>query len=96
LQTICISTALLVTTSDSKKKLELKHAFEGEREAAVGWVVGGRPQGWDWGWDWGGGDGVGAGTGREAYWVGAGVATRLLRYGCSGPCVFSNHDEGPS
>jgi hypothetical protein len=62
LQTIRTSTTLLVTAFDSKKKLELKRAFEGEREAAVGWVVGGRPRGWGWGWDGGGG----AGAGREA------------------------------
>jgi hypothetical protein len=40
------------------------------------------------------------GQGREAEWVGggqgAGVATQLLGYGYSGPCVFSNPDEGPS
>jgi hypothetical protein len=47
----------------------------------VGWVVAGRPRGWDWGWDggrgvvagrpqgwdwgWGGGGGVGAGAGSR-------------------------------
>jgi hypothetical protein len=61
LQTIRTSTALLVTVSDSKKKLEPKHAFKGEREATAGWVVAGRPRGWDWGW--GGGGSVGAGAG---------------------------------
>jgi hypothetical protein len=59
LQTIRTSTALLVTASDSKKKLEPKHAFEGEREATVGWVVAG--SGW-----WQGGDGVGIGIGVGA------------------------------
>jgi hypothetical protein len=63
LQTIRTSTALLVTASDSKKKLEPKHAFEGKREATAGWVVVERPRGWDW--DWGGGEGVGAGAGSR-------------------------------
>jgi hypothetical protein len=61
LQTIRTSTALLVTASDSKKKLEPKHAFEGEREATAGWVVAGRPRGWGWG----GGGGLGAGAGSR-------------------------------
>jgi hypothetical protein len=65
LQTIRTSIALLVTASDSKKKLEPKHAFEGEREATAGWVVAGRPWDWGWGWGWGGGGGVGAGAGSR-------------------------------
>jgi hypothetical protein len=90
LQTIRTSTAFLITAFDSKKKLEPKHAFEEEREAAVGWVVAGRPRGWS----------VGGGAGREAEWVGggqgAGVATQLLGCGCLEPCVFSDLDKGPS
>jgi hypothetical protein len=65
LQTIRTSTALLVTASDSKKKLEPKHAFEGEREATVGWVVAG--SGW---WQGGDGVGIGIGVGAELWWQG--------------------------
>jgi hypothetical protein len=109
LQTIRTSTALLVTASDSKKKLEPKHAFEGEREATTG-------SGW-----WQGGHGVGIGVGVEAelWWqgdhgvgiegghgvgigvgvgvgVGAEVWVRVQAAEWVRPCVFSDPDEGPS